>query len=306
MMMKLTSGLRIAMAATLLTLNSILHVTPLLVVALVKAIVRIRPVRNVCDRGLMALAASWIDVNSWMFDHLTDTKIVVTGLPEPMPEGHFLVIWQPPVLGRHSGPAKIVQSATSDAALFSEEPVDLGADPGSGLVGTGLSIHETLHPPADRKAPRTGRPRYCRHAKSVREIPPDTCLDRQFWSKARVSSQTSTRSSARPFGICSSRGPGATAFVLDAMGESLDTLVDVTITYPDGAGELGDLFANRIKRIHVEIQLLPIPPELRGGDYQNDEAHRQRIQSWINERWVTKDKTVERLLSSAPDPSKHA
>jgi len=80
MMMKLTSGLRIAMAATLLTLNSILHVTPLLVVALVKAIVRIRPVRNVCDRGLMALAASWIDVNSWMFDHLTDTKIVVTGL----------------------------------------------------------------------------------------------------------------------------------------------------------------------------------------------------------------------------------
>jgi hypothetical protein len=73
--------------------------------------------------------------------------------------------------------------------------------------------------------------------------------------------------------------------------------VDVTITYPDGTGELNDLFANRIGRIVVDIQTLPIPAELRGGAYQNDEAHRERIQSWVNERWQAKDKTINHLLA---------
>lgn len=80
------------------------------------------------------------------------------------------------------------------------------------------------------------------------------------------------------------------------MSESLDTLVDVTITYPDGVGELSDLFANRIGRIVVDIKALPIPVELRGGDYQNDEAQRARMQVWVNERLQAKDNTIDRLL----------
>lgn len=89
---------------------------------------------------------------------------------------------------------------------------------------------------------------------------------------------------------------GGTALVRDAMSESLDTLVDVTITYPDGVGELSDLFANRIGRIVVDIKALPIPVELRGGDYQNDEAQRARMQVCVNERLQAKDNTIDRLL----------
>ena len=90
--MKPLRSLRVVIATILLSLNSIIHVAPLLLVALIKAVVRVRPVQSVCDRVLMAIAASLIDVNSWMFDHLTDTEIVVTGLPDPMPEGHFLLL----------------------------------------------------------------------------------------------------------------------------------------------------------------------------------------------------------------------
>jgi len=305
MMMKLTSGLRIAMAATLLTLNSILHVTPLLVVALVKAIVRIRPVRNVCDRGLMALAASWIDVNSWMFDHLTDTKIVVTGLPEPMPEGHFLVIcnhqsWVDiPVL------QKLFNRRLPMLRFFLKS--QLIWVPILGLAWWALDfpfMKRYTRQQIEKRPELAGRDIAAtrKACEKFRRIPVSIV---NFVEGTRFKSDKHAEQCS-PFRHLLKPRAGGTAFVLDAMGESLDTLVDVTITYPDGAGELGDLFANRIKRIHVEIQLLPIPPELRGGDYQNDEAHRQRIQSWINERWVTKDKTVERLLSSAPDPSKHA
>lgn len=73
--MKPLRSLRVVIATILLSFNSIIHVAPLL---------------------LVAIASSWIDVNSWMLDHLTDAEIVVTGLPDTMPEGHFLLpIWHP-------------------------------------------------------------------------------------------------------------------------------------------------------------------------------------------------------------------
>ena len=43
----------------------------------------------------------------------------------------------------------------------------------------------------------------------------------------------------------------------------------------------------------------PIPAELLGGDYQNDAAFRERVQTWINGLWARKDRTIAGLL--APD-----
>jgi hypothetical protein len=86
------------------------------------------------------------------------------------------------------------------------------------------------------------------------------------------------------------------AFTLDAMGEALDTLVDVTIAYPDGRPSLADLFADRVGRIRVSIRRLPIPEHLRGGDYLDDPEFRRRIQEWVNQLWSDKDEVLDRLL----------
>ncbi len=98
---------------------------------------------------------------------------------------------------------------------------------------------------------------------------------------------------------------GGTAFVVDAMGESLDTLVDVTIVYPKGAGELGDLFANSIPEIRVDFQIMPTPEELRRGDYQNDPDFRRRFQEWLNVLWESKDERIRQMLDSPRPNHKH-
>ncbi len=285
------------MAATVLTLNSIIHVTPLLVVALFKAIVRIRPVRNLCDRSLMALAASWIDVNSWMFDHMSDTVIDVSGLPKPMPDGHFLVIcnhqsWVDiPVL------QKLFNRRLPMLRFFLKS--QLIWVPILGLAWWALDfpfMKRYSRQQIEKRPELAGRDIAAtrKACEKFRRIPVSIV---NFVEGTRFDADKHAAQDS-PFRHLLKPRAGGTAFVLDAMGESLDTLVDVTITYPDGANKLGDLFANRISRILVDIRTLPIPVELRGGDYQNDPTFRAKMQDWINQLWQDKDQRVTAMLST--------
>ncbi|MEX0738584.1 MAG: acyltransferase [Pseudohongiella sp.] len=293
--MKLLSSLRVVTATILLSLNSIIHVTPLLLVALIKAIIRVGPVLTLCDRVLMAIVASWIDVNSWMFDHLTNTEVVVTGLPDPMPEGHFLLIcnhqsWVDiPVL------QKLFNRRLPMLRFFLKS--QLIWVPVLGLAWWALDfpfMKRYSRQQIEKRPDLAGRDAAAtrKACEKFRRIPV-SIVNFAEGTRFRTDKHANQQS---PFRHLLKPRAGGTALVLDAMAESLDTLVDVTITYPEGAGELNDLFANRIGRIVVDVQTLPIPAELRGGDYQNDEAHRARMQAWVNERWQIKDKTIDRLL----------
>src|SRR5690606_15139227 len=89
---------------------------------------------------------------------------------------------------------------------------------------------------------------------------------------------------------------GGVAFVLDAMGEGLHAILDVTIAYPGGRPSMIDLLADRVPAIHVHVRQRAIPQELLHGDYQNDRAFRVRFQQWMNGLWREKDADVARLL----------
>ncbi|TVQ36465.1 MAG: acyltransferase [Wenzhouxiangella sp.] len=293
----MTRYLRVATAAAGLIANSLVHVGPLLLVALVKVVLRFQPVRETCDRWLMAIAASWIDFNSWMFSTITDTRLVVEGLPDPMPDGHFLVVcnhqsWVDiPVL------QKLFNRRLPLLRFFLKS--QLIWVPILGLAWWALdfpfmkrySREQVQRRPElagrDIEATRRACAKFSRIPVSVVNF-----VEGTRFKPAKHDAQDS------PFRHLLKPRAGGTAFVLEAMGESLDTLVDVTVVYPDGAGELVDLFANRIPEIRVHIELLPIPEDLRGRSYQNDAEFRQRFQTWLNELWAAKDKRIEGMLDS--------
>lgn len=89
---------------------------------------------------------------------------------------------------------------------------------------------------------------------------------------------------------------GGIAFALQAMGDQIDYIVDVTIAYPGGAKELWDIFCGKLPLVKAEVELLPTPPHLVGRDYQQDEGFRQDIQTWVGERWQEKDQRIQELL----------
>lgn len=91
---------------------------------------------------------------------------------------------------------------------------------------------------------------------------------------------------------------GGVAFVLDAMGEHLTTIVDVTIYYPDGIPNFGDFLSGRIKNVHIEINTQQINSDMN-GDYMNDRAHKIAFQKWLMQFWYEKDIRLEKMRQNA-------
>ena len=90
---------------------------------------------------------------------------------------------------------------------------------------------------------------------------------------------------------------GGVAFVLEAMGERLKSLLDVTVVYPESTARFWDLFTGRIRRVVVRVQERAVPEEfMQGGSYLEDPTVRERFQAWVREIWSEKDDLIERIL----------
>jgi len=300
MFSKLIAGLRIAIATFLLSLNCIVHILPLLLVALFKLLLQRTPARAACDRTLMAIAGSWVAFNNWMFDHLTDTRMTISGQPEAMLDGHFMVL---------SNHQSWIDIPVLQKVFFQRLPFlrffiksQLIWVPLLGLAWWALDMpfmKRYTREQIQRRPELAGRDIEAtrKACEKFRHIPVSIV---NFAEGTRFKPDKHAAQDS-PFKHLLKPRAGGTAFVLDAMGESLDTLVDVTIAYPEGARELPSLFANRIPEIRVDVQIIPIPNELRRGNYQTDPAHRERMQAWINELWLAKDARLAKLLSSPTD-----
>lgn len=293
---KLTNTLRLALALLLMFMNTLVHVLPLLVIALMKMIIRIAPITRLCDRWLIGLAQSWIAVNSRSLALFTDTVVQVVGLPQSSLCGHFLVlcnhqswvdipvlqslfnrrlpllrfflkrqlIWVP-LLG-------LAWWALDFPFMRRHSKAELAKKPG--LAGRDLA--------ATRQA--------CEKFKHI-PVSIMNFVEGTRFTQAKHDHQASPyRHLLKPRG-------GGTALVLDVMGEQIDTIVDVTLVYPRGKPGFLQYLGNKVPEIRVHIRLLPVPTALRGGNYQQDAHYRQQFQVWLNQLWQEKDERIGQLLS---------
>jgi 1-acyl-sn-glycerol-3-phosphate acyltransferase len=90
---------------------------------------------------------------------------------------------------------------------------------------------------------------------------------------------------------------GGFAFVLSALGDKLNSLLDVTIVYPGGAVGFFDMMSGKMRKVIVEVRALTIPKELFAGNYEADPAFRAKFQEWIGQLWAAKDRRLGELLA---------
>ncbi len=86
---------------------------------------------------------------------------------------------------------------------------------------------------------------------------------------------------------------GGISFVLNAMGEHLHKLLDVTIHYPKGSPSFWDYISGKVHDITVRVRVLPIEKHWI-GDY-DDAEYRARFQQWVNQLWAAKDAELQQL-----------
>ena len=289
--------LRIPLAMLLLALNILLHVTLLFAFTLVKVIVPVRGVRLACSRVLVVIAESWIGVNNILFGVFTRIRWQVEGLDGLRRNGNYLVLcnhqsWVDiPVL------QKVFNRRIPFLRFFLKS--QLIWVPLLGPAWWALDFpfmkrysRETLarHPELqgkDREATRRACEKFRHMPVSVMNF-----VEGTRFTPAKHDAQSSPyRHLLRP-------KAGGLAFVLDAMGDALHAILDVTLVYPQGRPTMMDLIAGRVRDIRVHVRELSIDAALMGS-YDEDTAFRGRVKLWVNTLWSEKDARAERMLMAA-------
>ena len=292
--------LRLLFIGLLIALSTVLHVLPLLLVAVAKALLPSAALRRAANPLLTGLAESWISGNGWMWDRFTDTRLQVDGLSTLQRDGHYLV------LANHQSWVdilvlqKVFNRRIPLLRFFLKR--SLFWVPVLGLAWWALDFpfmgrysrkQIARNPELGRRDMEATR----RACARFRDIPVAVMnfVEGTRFTRAKHDGQGS------PFRHLLKPKSGGVAFVLDAMGQGLHALLDVTIVYPGGIPSMLDLMANRVPEVKVLVRQRPIPADLVAGDYQGDRAFRARFQQWMNGLWQQKDADIAGLLA---DPAR--
>ena len=287
---------RLVLIAMIVVVSTFFHVIPMLLLALVKALLPWPRLRVACNPLLSGLAESWVGVNNWMWDRLTDTRLQLSGDSAFCVDGHYLV------LANHQSWVDIL---TLQKAFNQRIPLlrfflkrQLFWVPLLGLAWWALDF------------PFMGRYSPKQVAKNPALAGRDIAATRRACEKfsaipiAIMNFVEGTRftpskhaTQASPYRHLLKPKSGGVACVLDAMGEGLHAILDVSIAYPAGKPALLDLLMNKIPVVRVDVRQREIPQEFIGGDYQNDREFRVRFQRWMNTVWQDKDATLDQLLA---------
>lgn len=288
--------LRVALLLFAVALSTLLHVGPLLLVALLKALLPFARIRLACNRMLTGLAESWIAVNTAMLDRFTGTRFHMTMDADLQVDGHYLVLanhqsWVDIVVLQ-----KVFNRRIPLLRFFLKR--QLFWVPLLGLAWWALDFpfmgrytrsQIAKNPELGRRDMEVTR----RACEKFRAIPVSVM---NFVEGTRFTPEKHARL-APPYRHLLKPRSGGVAFVLDAMGEGLHAVLDVTIAYPGGRPSMTDLTAGRVREVHVLVKERAIPSELLVGNYQEDPRFRARFQQWMNGLWREKDEDMEQLLA---------
>ncbi len=285
--------IRIPLACLALLLNTVLHVGVLLALTLLKLLLPMAVLRQMLSRALVWIAESWIGINSALFEMFTRTRWQVEQPAQLRVNGNYLVLcnhqsWiDIPVL------QKVFNRRIPFMRFFLKS--QLIWVPLLGPAWWALDFPFMKRHSREQLAKRPelqGQDKAAtrRACEKFRHMP----VSVMNFAEGTRFTQTKHDAQASPFAHLLKPRAGGLAFVLDAMGDALESMLDVTIVYPQRPGGLMDLIADRVRDIRVHVRELPIGPELR-GDYQNDVDFRDGFQRWVNQLWAHKDAQIEAM-----------
>lgn len=295
----LPSALRGIIASLILAANTLVLCWPLFVGALFKAALPFAAARRAINAAMHWCAETWIGVNKLWMDLVQRTRWDVSGLQGVDTRHSYLVT------SNHQSWVDILvlQYVLNRRAPFLKFFLkqELIWVPVIGLCWWALEFpfmkrfsREYLekHPEKRGQDMLTTR-RACERYR-LDHVSVFNFLEGTRHTPAKHAAQGS------PFRYLLKPRAGGIAFVLDAMGDQLTAMLDVTIHYPDGVPSFWDLLSGRLGRVVVRIVQREIPREFIGRSYDEDDGYRLDFQQWVNALWEEKDALLARLHAGQP------
>ena len=290
----------VAIIATILLLLNVFFWCPiLLLVALIKVLIPVPFLRTMIDPILIKIAEGWVLCNSGWMKLTQGTQWDVQGLGELKYKGWYLVnanhqSWVDILVLQHVFNGKIPLLKF----FLKKELIKVLI---MGLCWWALDFpfmqrfskaYLEKHPEMKGKDLETTR-KACEKFSVIPTSVMNFLEGTRFTQKKYEKQQPPYRYLLKP-------KAGGIAFALNAMGDKFNSLLNITIVYPDGIPSFGDFLAGKVKRIIVRVEEEKIPAEFTEKDYNNDPEFRAQFQQWTHQLWLEKDDLIHQLLDGKP------
>jgi 1-acyl-sn-glycerol-3-phosphate acyltransferase len=285
--------------ATLLFALNVLF-WPFIVVAfsILKFLLPFKSMRRIFDRILLWLSENWISCNSGWMSLTQKTKWDVQGLENLNYKGWYLVVsnhqsWVDIFVMQH-----LLNRRIPLMKFFLKH--QLIYVPVMGLAWWALdfpflrrhsSEYLKKHPEQRRKDFETTRlscEKFANMPTSVMNF-----LEGTRFTKSKHDRQES------PYQYLLRPKAGGIALALSVLGDKFNSLLDITIVYPNGIPTFWEFLCGKLKRVIVRFQSIEIPQHLLRGDYEGDDKFRAAFQLWVQQLWQEKDLQIQLLLKES-------
>ncbi|MBF0100929.1 MAG: acyltransferase [Desulfobacterales bacterium] len=274
--------------------NTIVCCIPFFTIAILKLIIPITVWKKGCSKALIEIASSWIFINSFGLKLLHHIHWEVEGLEELSNHQWYIVI------SNHQSWTDIIVLQT---IFYRKIPFlkfflkkELIWVPLLGLVWWALDypfmkrysrtfIEKNPHLKGkDIEITRKACEKFKQLPVSIMNFVEGTRFTPEKYQKQRS-----------PYANLLKPKAGGIAFVLAAMGEQLNSILNVTIVYPEGTKNIWNFLCGEVRRIKVHIEIIPITADLL-GDYFEDANFQKQFQEWVNQIWIRKDQRIYQML----------
>jgi 1-acyl-sn-glycerol-3-phosphate acyltransferase len=291
-MRRLFTGLSVIM---LLLLNTLTLIGPMLLIALGKFILPGKALKTASSRGVMWVAETWAEINKLIFACLLPVQWDIRGNAALRPDTSYLVISNHQSWVDIPALVQAFNRKTPYFKFFLKQQLVW-------VPFLGLAFWALDYPFMKRysKAFLAKHPQLKgqdlaitkRACEKFRDLPVTVVnyLEGTRFTPAKHAQQGS------PYQYLLKPKAGGVAFVLAALGEQLDAVLDVTLVYPgERIPGFWALISGQVDTVIIDIQTHDLDPALWQGDYENDPVFRQFVQSWVTKMWEDKDARIAQI-----------
>jgi len=273
--------------------NTIIWLIPIVIFSLLKALSPFRVWRKLFSMLLDQMASNWVAVNTQLQKTFTKTKINVTGLEKLSMKEWYLVIsnhqtWVDILILQ-----RVLHNKIPFLKFFLKK--ELIYVPLLGLAWWALDFPfmKRYSQAFLRKNPHLKGEDLKTTRKACAKFKYKPVSVMNFIEGTRFTEEKHQQQQS-PYPHLLKPKAGGIAFVLDAMGEHLNKIVNVTIYYPEGVPSFNDYISGKVNKVDVIIETMAIDKNLK-GDYFNDRATKIHFQKWVNQLWQEKQNTLIQL-----------
>jgi 1-acyl-sn-glycerol-3-phosphate acyltransferase len=275
-------------------INTLFWVIPIFLFALLKAILPIKVIRKILDKGLNGSASSWVTFNSIIIKISKPIQWEIN-LPENLSTKDWYL-----VMANHQSWVDIfvLQNTLNGKIPFLKFFLkqQLIWIPVLGMAWWALDFPfmSRFTKSYLKKNPHKKGQDFEATKKACEKFKTIPVSIMNFSEGTRFTNEKQQQQQS-PFKHLLKPKAGGIGYVLTLMGNEITKILDVTIDYPNHhSPSFWDLMTGKLNKIVVTADLIEIPNGMQAS-YIESSQQRRRVQKWVNQLWLEKDERLDKI-----------